>query len=207
MLRRSVFRPLEHGKLQLSKLRLGINSAISIAKGLKKQNSLFYIDLSNNMISDIGVVAICQLAMFIILNTILIIIIVIKIFIRTLTNIVYFNVESNDITDEGCVSVGRLLSSNTSSSSSSSSFNATVSSSSSPEKEKQHNDPSRRNTLQSKNTYNNISSVDINKGNKSLQNTLNTTQNPASYNTIEIALFGAAKGAMHGNSIGQNGFF
>jgi Leucine-rich repeat (LRR) protein len=92
MLRRKVFRPLEEGMVSLPKLRLGVNSAISLAKGLKK-SELNYIDLSNNMIGDIGCVAIMQLAQMI--NT-----------------ITYLNIESNDIGDEGCVSIGRMLANN-----------------------------------------------------------------------------------------------
>ncbi|KAH7829503.1 putative NLR family CARD domain-containing protein 3 [Monocercomonoides exilis] len=92
LLRRRIIRPLEQGHLNLSKLRLGVNSSIALAKGLKK-HELFSLDLSNNMIGDIGCVAIMQLA-------------------QMNSSLTYLNVESNDIGDEGSISIGHMLQSN-----------------------------------------------------------------------------------------------
>ncbi|KAA6386655.1 MAG: putative TKL/IRAK protein kinase [Streblomastix strix] len=90
LLKRRIIKPLEQGRLPLNKLRLGVNSSISLAKGLKK-HELKFIDLSNNIIGDIGCVAIMQLA-------------------QMNSSLTYLNVESNDIGNEG-QAIGNMLSS------------------------------------------------------------------------------------------------
>ncbi|KAK2964984.1 putative NLR Family CARD Domain Containing protein [Blattamonas nauphoetae] len=92
MLKRRIILPLEQGRLSLSKLRLGVNSAIVLAKNLRKHD-IRHIDLSNNIHGDIGCVAVMQLA-------------------QTNQTLKYLNMESNDISDEGSISIGHMLASN-----------------------------------------------------------------------------------------------